>query len=498
MPADCRALRTAPHISNLESMDNYENFDGIDLATAVRRGETTPEELLQQALARIQAYQPMLNCIAYHDAEIGLKSIRKASRSGPFYGVPFLLKDLSATAMGLPLGNGSRFFQGIVSAEDTELVARYRRAGLVIFGTTTTPEFGVNCTTEAVVYGGPTRNPWDLSRSSGGSSGGAAVSVAAGITPVAHGGDGGGSLRIPASSCGLFGFKPSRMRTPSGPHNGESWGGLAGDNVISRSVRDSAALLDFSHGMDVGSPYAAPPFTGSYLKASGEAPRRLRIGLITQSPSGESVHQDCIAAAEDAARLCAGLGHDIEITQFPEAIDYEAFGHAMRLVVACGAASAIESRERALGRKATQADLEMSILTAVDFAHRHSAVQYFEAIALMHRIGRCLGQLMQRYDVLLTPTLTEPPIALGRYAADREYVAHRSATLKYTAFLPYFNASGQPAMSVPLYWNGAGLPIGVQFAAALGQEALLFQLAGQLEAERPWFHRRPHLIPAAG
>ncbi|WP_420177307.1 amidase [Kerstersia gyiorum] len=477
-------------------MDTYEYCDGIDLATAVRRAEVSAEELLQEAIARVKALNPALNCIAYYDAQAGRDSIGQASPNGPFYGVPFLLKDLSATAAGLPLGNGSRFFQGERSTEDSELVARYRRAGLVIFGTTTTPEFGANCTTEALAYGGPTRNPWDLNRSGGGSSGGSAVAVAAGIVPVAHGGDGGGSLRIPASACGLFGFKPSRMRNPTGPTGGEGWGGLAGDNVISRSVRDSAAMLDFSHGMDAGTPYAAPPFSGSFLKAAGQPPGKLRIGLITRSPSGEPVHPDCLAAAEDAAALCASLGHQVEPTDFPAAIDYERFGHAMRLIVASGMASAIRAREQALGRHATHDDLELSVFSAVEFARSHSAVEYFDSVSMMHSIGRHLGRLMGQYDVLLTPTLTEPPVELGRYAADKEYVAHRSATLKYTAFLPYFNASGQPAMSVPLYWNEDGLPIGVQFAAALGGEALLFSLASQLEAARPWFHRRPDCLVA--
>lgn len=477
------------------AMNTYENCDGLDLASAVRRGEASPAELLQEAIARIKTRNPVFNCVAYYDEEIGRKSVEQASRSGPFYGVPFLLKDIGATAAGMPLGNGSRFFKGIVSAEDSELVTRYRRAGLAIFGTTTTPEFAVNCTTEALAYGGPTRNPWDISRSSGGSSGGAAASVAAGIVPVAHGGDGGGSLRIPASACGLFGFKPSRMRTPTGPYGGEGWGGLAGDHVVSRSVRDSAAALDFTQGADDGTPYTAPRFAGSYLKAMGETPRQLRIGLITRSPSGEATHPDCVAAAEDVAALCASLGHVVEPIDFPAAIDYERFGHAMRLIVASGTASAVQAREQVLGRKATEDDLEPSIFTAVEFARRHGAVEYFEAVSLMHSTGRHLGHLMRQYDVLLTPTLTAPPVELGVYAADKEYVAHRSATLKYTAFLPYFNASGQPAMSIPLHWNSAGLPIGVQFAAAQGEEALLFSLAGQLEAARPWFHRRPANLP---
>ncbi len=472
-------------------MKAYEQCDAIDLAQAVRRKEVSPEELLATAANRIRERNPAVNAVAWFDEEVARGTLSASDCNGLFYGVPLLVKDLATPVKGFPLQNGSRFYRGNVAAQDNELVQRYRRAGLVPLGVTTTPEFAVNCTTEGLAYGGPTRNPWDLSRSSGGSSGGAAVAVATGMVPFAHGGDGGGSLRIPASSCGLFGFKPTRMRNPMGPFAGEAWGSLAVDHVISRTVRDSAAALDATHGPDVGSPYAAPSFTGSYLQAVTAAPGRLRIGLIVDSPSRERVHVDCVAAAQDAARLCETLGHDVEPTAFPGTIDFQQFGHAMRLLVASGVASAVAQRTRELGREPGDDDLEVSIRTAVDFARRHSAVDYFNALALMHSIGRQMGRLMQTYDVLLTPTLAEPPVELGRYTADRDYVTHRSATLLYTAFLPYFNASGQPAMSVPLHWNKDNLPIGVQFASRTGAEDLLFSLAGQLEAARPWFDRRP-------
>ena len=476
-------------------MKDYEKCDAIDLADAVRKKDVSAQELLKTAIDRIEKFNPQINSVAMYDEVIGMQAIEDMPTTGIFSGVPFLLKDLGIMATGLPLTNGSRFFKGQVSQHDSELVTRYRKSGLIIFGTTTTPEFGANSTTEGLAYGAVTRNPWNLSYSSGGSSGGAAASVASGIIPVAHGGDGGGSLRIPGSACGLFGFKPSRMRNPMGPYVGEGWGGLTVDNVISRTVRDSAAALDATHGIDVGTPYASPHFEGSFLKAVYCAPKKLRIGLITQSPSGEAVHQDCIDAVADVARLCQSLGHEVELTKLPQEIDYEQFAHNMRLIIASGISSVITNHEQKTGIKVTPDDLETSIYTAKEFAERYSAVDYFNAVSLMHTVGRHTGKMMEKYDVLLTPTLTTPPAEIGRYAADREYVNHRSDTLKYTAFLPYFNASGQPAMTVPLCWNTQDIPIGVQFVGKLGAESLLFSLAGQLETERPWFYRRPLMHP---
>ena len=478
---------------------DYVRCDGLELAALIAAREVRATEVLDCAIAQMERVQPQINAVCWPELEAAREQARAwdaASEAGaPFGGVPMLLKDLVITARGLRISHGSRLFGTPYSAEDNELAARLRRAGFNFMGRSTTPELGANCTTEALVYGGPTRNPWDLSRSSGGSSGGAAAAVAAGILPVAHASDGGGSIRIPASCCGLFGLKPSRMRNPMGPVTGEGWGGLGVEHAISRTVRDSAAMLDATHGADVGTPYAAPPFSGSYLRALETAPKGLRIGLITASPSDGAVHPDCLAAVQDAARLCESLGHHVEEAHWPEAIDYEAFGHAMRLIIAAGSAQAVRAGCAARGIRPNLDELEVSIFTAVDFALRHDAVDYADAVGRMHHTGRLLGQMMDnRYDLLLTPTLTEPPAPIGRYAADRDYVTHRSDTLRYTAFLPYFNASGQPAMTVPLHWNAQGLPIGVQFAAPLGDDHVLFQLGAQLEAARPW---RARLSPLA-
>lgn len=467
---------------------DYLRHDGLALAQRVRDGDATPTELLDAALAQMQRVQPQIHAVCWEEIDAARDAAAAMAPQGPFTGVPMLLKDIALSVRGFRLSNGSRLFEGWRSDADCELAVRLRAAGFNFFGRSTTPEFGANCTTEALVYGAPTRNPWNLAHSAGGSSGGAAAAVAAGILPVAHASDGGGSIRIPASCCGLFGLKPTRMRNPMGPVAGEGWGGLGVEHVVSRSVRDSAAVLDATHGIDAGAPYAAPAFTGRYLALLDEAPRPLRIGLVTDSPSGEPVHADCLAAVADAAALCEQLGHHVEPIRLPD-LDFEGFGHAMRLIVAAGTAQAVRAGSAWKGERPSLENLEVSIFTAVDFALRHSAVDYADAIARMHTVGRRLGALMTEVDVLLTPTLTTPPARIGRYAADRDYVSHRSDTLRYTAFLPYFNASGQPAMSVPLFWNGEGLPIGVQFAAAVGREDLLFGLAAQLERARPWFDR---------
>ena len=473
------------------NQSDYVQHDGLALAERARRGDVSPVELLESAIAQMLRVQPRIHAVCWEELEAARAAARAMETelpSGAFAGVPMLLKDVALSAKGFCLTHGSRLFAGVRSAQDSELATRLRDAGFNFFGRSTTPEFGANCTTEALVYGAPTRNPWQLDHSAGGSSGGAAAAVAAGILPVAHASDGGGSIRIPASCCGLFGLKPTRMRNPLGPVAGEGWGGLGVEHVISRSVRDSAAVLDATHGPDVGAPYAAPAFAGSYLALLEQPTPRLRVGLITDSPSGGVVHPDCLEAVADAARLCEQLGHGIDPARLPE-LDFEAFGHAMRLVVAAGTAQEVQAGSALRGVAPSYDNLEPSIFTAVDFALRHSAVDYADAIGRMHQAGRQLGAFMGGYDVLLTPTLTTPPARIGRYAADRDYVSHRTDTLRYTAFLPYFNASGQPAMSVPLFWNREGLPVGIQFVAAAGREDLLFQLAAQLERARPWFHR---------
>lgn len=475
----------------------YVRYDGLALAGLIRERAISSSEVLLAAIHQIESVNTAVNAVCWTRFEEAIDCARrfdaKPGTSGPFAGVPFLLKDALLAVKDFPLTSGSRLFSGFRCSQDSSLAARMRNAGFNFLGRTTTPEFSANCTTEAVLYGAPTRNPWNLKLSSGGSSGGAAAAVAAGMSPVAHGTDGGGSIRIPASCCGLFGLKPSRMRNPTGPR-GEGWGGMGVEHVLTRTVRDSAAVLDATHGPDVGAPYAAPHFDGHYLDLLNKRPSSLRIGLVVDSPSGQPVYADCIRATEAAAKLCEHLGHKIIPTRFPDC-DFEAFGNAMRVVVSTGIAQAVKFGNKCLSRQATLENLELSSYTALEMAYRYTAIDYADAVNCFHQIGRTLGSTMTDYDIILTPTLTAPPVALGTYSANREYVEHRSATLLYTAFLPYLNASGQPAMSVPLYWTTSGLPIGVQFAAAVGREDLLLPLGAQLEEAAPWFSR---ISPLAG
>jgi amidase len=470
--------------------DEYVRLDGLGLAELIRAKELKPVEALDLAIAQVERTQPSIHAVCwpqYERARARAQAMQAESNGAPFQGVPLLLKDAILEARDFPLAAGSRLLLGNVSAHDNPQAARLRAAGFNFFARSTSPEFAASCTTEAVVYGAPTRNPWDQSRPAGGSSGGAAAAIAAGISPLAHASDGGGSIRTPASCCGLFGLKPTRLRNPIGP-NGETWGGMAVEHLLSRSVRDSAAVLDATHGKDKGSPYAAPEFGGKYLDCAMRPPRPLKIGVIATPPSGDTPHADCLAALQDAVKLCESLGHHAEAARFPET-DFPGFVDAMLQIVAAGTATLVQAVAEARGRPVTRDELEEANFTAVAFAERSTAVDYAKALGTLQKIGRAMHALTTHHDVVLTPTLTRPPVEIGRYASNRDFVAHRRDVFGFTQFLPYFNASGQPAMSVPLFWNEGGLPIGVHFVAALGREDLLFQLAGQLEAARPWIHQ---------
>lgn len=471
-------------------MNDYEDYDALGLADLVRRREVSPSELLDRALGLAGRRNGSLNAVVWADPERAGRAIADGLPQGPFHGVPFLVKDISASVAGFPSTSGSRLFAGTVADADSELVRRHKAAGFVIFGMTTTPELGMNPTSEAALYGPPTRNPWDLGRSAGGSSGGAAAAVAGGILPLAHASDGAGSIRTPASSCGLFGLKPTRGRNPMGPKTGEGWGGLVVSHAVSRTVRDSAALLDATHGGDPGAPYAAPDPGGSFLEAAMRPPSGLRVGLVDAMPDGSPVHRDCLAALHEAAGLCAELGHHVEPARYPD-VDYEALFQAHCLVIAAGSAASIDAETARRGRPLRDGEVESSTLDAVEFARRHDAVDYGKAVAAFHAVGRRMAVLLQRVDVLLTPTLAEPPAELGRFPTSLPFLELRRKIAAYAGFLPTANYTGQPAMTVPLHWNADGLPIGVQVLGPFGGERSLFALAGQLEMARPWIHRKP-------
>lgn len=477
----------------MDISDLYESSDAVALAEHVRRGDVRPSELLDEALRRVEALNPQLNAVTMLREDVARRMIQEGLPDGPLKGVPFLLKDLGAEAIDFPSNNGSKLFANTRYGQDSSIYARLRAAGLVTFGRTTSPEGGVGPTTEAAVYGGPTRNPWNLDHSPGGSSGGAAAAVAAGILPAAHGSDGGGSVRIPASSCGLFGFKATRARTPDGPYVGEGWAGMAIDGFLTRSVRDTAVLLDATQGPDLGAPYVAPPLEASFRAALERRDSPLHVAFTTTTLTGEPIAPECRAGVEATARLLEELGHRVEEKR--PAADTSGMMAAWTKIVGCGTALSVEGAVRRRGRPLGEDEVESVARTAIDYARTVSGADYLEAINKVHAYGREMAAFFQPYDILLTATLAEPPARLGRFDhVGRSYEDYRmggDGVFAYSPFTAAFNASGQPAASLPLHWTKEGLPVGVHLAAAFGRDELLLGLCARLEEAAPWAGRRP-------
>ena len=466
----------------------YDRYDALGLAQLVRERQVSAQELLDCAIARIEERNSTLNAVIarlYDHA----RAASQTDLDGPFAGVPFLLKDLYALCSGQITSNGCRFFAGNAADHDTELVARYKKGGLVIVGKTNTPEFGLTITTEPALFG-PTRNPWNAAMSAGGSSGGSAAAVAAGMTPAAHASDGGGSIRIPASICGVFGLKPTRGRNPQGPDRGEGWSGMSTEHVITRSVRDSAALLDLTAGPDIGAPYFAARPGRPFLQEVGADGGRLRIAFATQTPAGEKVAPDCEQAVLRTARLLEAAGHHVEEAK----LDFvpEAFAPGFRVIIAGNIRMAIDNYAAKCGRAPVREAFEKITWMFYESGGRATAADYARAILAIHQTGRLMGRFFETYDALLTPTLPKPPEKLGVFDMNTDDVdAYGRAVGLFTSFTAPFNASGNPAMSLPLHWTADGLPVGVQLAGRYGDEATLFRLAAQLEQAQPWFDRRP-------
>lgn len=483
-------------------IDGYDEHDATGLAELVARREASAEDLLDCALERVGAVNPQLNAVVILAEETARGKIARGLPDGPLHGVPFLLKDLGAEAVDYPSHNGSRLFANTTYSRDSAIYERLAAAGLVVFGRTASPEGGIGPATEAAVYGGPTRNPWAPDRTPGGSSGGSGAAVAAGIVPAAHGSDGGGSVRIPASSCGLFGVKPTRARLPDGPFHGEGWAGMAIDGFLTRSVRDTAVLLDVTQGPDLGAPYHPPPLRGTFREAIGRAPGRLRIALCDTTLTGGPIHPDCRRAVIEAAALLSDMGHDVEPAR-PRDADTEGMMVAWTDIVACGAALSVRKAVTARGRPLEHDEVEGVTRGAIAHAATVSGDRYLECVNIVHAYGRAMAAFLADYDILLTATLSEPPAHVGRFDHRTEdYVAFRTGpegVFAYSPFTAAFNASGQPAASVPLHWSPDGLPIGVHLAARFGEDEMLMSLCAELERARPWFHRRPpELTPEAG
>ncbi|MFZ0930378.1 MAG: amidase [Syntrophobacteraceae bacterium] len=471
---------------------DFAFLDATAQAELVRRKEVRSVELVEAAIERIERLNPTLNAVVTPMYDQALAAATGKLPDGPFAGVPFLLKDLLAFYKGVRLTFGSAALRDFVPDFDSELVLRLKRSGLIILGKTNLCEFGLLPTTESRLFG-PCHNPWDLGRTPGGSSGGSAVAVATGMVPMAHANDGGGSIRIPASCCGLFGLKPTRGRNPLGPRFGDVANGLVVEHAVTRSVRDSAALLDATSGPDIGDPYWAPPRIRPFAQEVGADPGRLRIAFSTAAPTGVSIHPDCIRAVQDAAALCADLGH--EVVEAAPALDGKKVAKAFATLWTADCAATLSRIAGRAGQTPKPDWVEPLTWGLYEMGQRFTAVDYIMSVQTLQSIGRLVGRFFVDYDVWITPTLGQPPVPLGTFDSQPgDPLAGFRRSSEFVPFTPICNVTGQPAMSVPLFWNSDDLPIGVQFIGRFGDEATLFRLAAQLEAARPWTDRRPPAV----
>lgn len=499
----------------------YINYDAVGLAELIRQKEVSALDCLDSAIHRCNQVNGELNAVIhpmFHQAKASLQDLtakQKAMQSLPFAGVPFLLKDLMMEYAGEPLTMGSRFFKDYVPREDSTLVRRYKQAGLIIMGKTNTPEFGVTPITDPELAGSA-RNPWNTKHTPGGSSGGSGSAVAAGIVPMASGGDGGGSIRIPASCCGLVGLKPSNGRNPMGPNRGENWYGMTTEHALTRTVRDSAALLDVTCGPDSGAPHFVPQPKRPFLDEVTRDPGKLRIAVSVESMLAnpkQGNHPDCVAAVQKTARLLNDLGHHIEYAK--PAIDREELIFHFVVLVAAETNALIRWGEQIMQKTAKRADFEPETWSLKQLGDAFSAHHVSTAHNYIHSVGRLMGEFMQQYDLMLTPTMAVPTpevnylkpkglqramveavnrLPLGKIATNPQIAVDAAAPIyDYMSETPLANATGQPSISLPMHWNAKGLPIGSMLTARFADEATLFRVAGQLEQAQSWADMRPKL-----
>lgn len=468
-------------------------MDAVDQAALVASGRVSPTELLEAAIERIERIDPELNAVTIRWFDHARETAKGELPDGPFRGVPFLLKDLYATYAGQPISNGNLAFkrERVIADADTTLVGRHRAAGLVIAGRTNSPELGSVPTTEPVAWGA-TRNPWDTTRTPGGSSGGAAAAVASGMVPFAHASDGGGSIRIPSSCCGLVGLKPSQGRITLGPLRDES--GLGVEHCVSRTVRDSAALLDATRGPGIGDTVIAPAPARPYVEELTTDPGQLRIGILDHHPQGGAVDPACAAAARNVGALLESLGHHVE-PAWPKALEDKASASSFGALWAAAMGLSSRGFERQLGRRLQDDELEPMNRAQAEAAANFSAVDYALALSAVSQYRRALQSWWHDgWDLLLTPTLAELPLKLGTLACNPDDpMAVMARAGQFVPFTPPFNMSGQPAISLPLEWTTEGLPVGVQLVAAYGKEDVLIRVASQLEQAKPWAGRTPNI-----
>jgi amidase len=474
--------------------DELAFLDATALAERIRDKELSPREAVDAAIARIEKLNPQLNAVIHPLFEKARAAAADRLPEGPFRGVPFLLKDLDGYSAGDPWHGGMRYLKDLdyVADHDSYQFARFREAGLVVLGKTNTPELGLTITTEPEAYG-PSRNPWNPGHSTGGSSGGSAAAVASGMVPAAHAGDGGGSIRIPASECGLVGLKPSRGRVSLGPDYGEQWHGFVCEHVVTRSVRDSARLLDVTAGAMPGDPYAAPEPDRPFADEVERDPGRLRVGLLPLRPDGDPLHPDCAEAVQAAGRALESLGHQVELAH-PRALDeVDPFRGHFSSIVGSWTAATLDRMGALGGRPVRAADVEPGTWALAELGRGVAAPQYIASALWIEAFTRRMASWWaEGFDLLVTPTLGEPPPPLG-YLEDDPANPSRALQRLFAlmAFTPQFNATGQPAISLPLHWSPDGLPIGVQVVSAYAGEGLLLRVAAQLERAQPWSERRP-------
>lgn len=491
----------------------YDQYDGLGLAALVRNKEISAAEICEEAISRIERVNPTLNAVITPLYDLARRAVQQTLPDGPFCGVPFLLKDLLSDLAGVPQTMGSKACRDYIPSRDSELVKRYKQAGLVILGKTNLPEFGLLGITEPELHG-PTRNPWNTDHTPGGSSGGSAAAVASGMVPLASASDGAGSIRIPASCCGLFGLKVTRGRTPNGPAHGRTWEGAVVEHVISRTVRDSAAILDATHGPDLGAPYVIPPPKNAYMNELKQSPGRLKIAFSTQSPIDTRVHPECIRAVEQTVALLEELGHEVE--EAHPKVNGQVLTKGLVIMYASEIAAIMDDLKLILGRTVKPSDVETVTWTVALLGRTFTAGQFVKSRRHWELAARIMGRFHETYDLYLTPTMAYPPVKIGELmptpiekalltvintlGLGRLLIASGITdklaveNLAKTPFTPLANFTGQPAMSVPLHWTVDGLPCGVQFIGRYGDEATLLRLAAQLEKAQPWLDKRPPIF----
>jgi amidase len=477
------------------TQQEWEARDALGIAALVKSGDISAREAVETAIARIEQLNPLINAVVHQAFDNALEIAGRQKPTGPFAGVPYLLKDLNAPAQGLPLTNGSRLLVDSPALFDSSLVSRLKAAGFLILGRTNAPEFGLNITTEPAAYG-PTRNPWQLDLIAGGSSGGSAAAVASGMVPAAHATDSGGSIRIPAACNGLVGLKPSRGLNPTGPHRAQANDGISHENLVSRSVRDTAAILDVTSGPDAGAPYffRKPPI--GFLKAMQQRGKPMRIALMTKTFTGASVCPDAREGVERTGRLLTDLGHHVE--EAAPHFDFELLQKTIFSILFAHLAAGVADFEQQRGTPVSEGELEPITLAALERGRSMSLTQYFAALAQLNRQVRRIGTFFEAQDVLVTPVLATELPQLGCLPTDGSDIdAHTERLLQIAPFTVPFNGTGQPAVSLPLHWTDSGLPVGIQFVGRLGQDASLLHLAARLQEARDWIDRRPTLRPSA-